>query len=81
MGRLDSAIAGVQERDKWRKRLEALEAALEELAERRRRVETRLRRLHKELARLEKTAHAFVEVHARAPTPGVTLGPTGPILR
>ena len=81
MGRLDSAIAGVQERDKWRKRLEALETALEELAERRRRLEARLRRLHQELVRLEKTAREFVEVHGRAPTPGVTLGPAGPILR
>ena len=81
MGRLDSAIAGVQERDKWRKRLEALEATLEELAERRRRLETRLRRLHKELVRLEKTAREFVEVHGRTPAPGVSLGPAGPILR
>jgi cell division protein FtsB len=81
MGRFDSAIAGVQERDKWRKRLEALEAALEELAERRRRLESRIRRLHKELVRLERTARDFVELRGRAPGPGVSLGPTGPILR
>jgi chromosome segregation ATPase len=81
MGRVDSAIAGVQERDKWRKRLEALETALEELLERRRRLETRLRRIHLEIVHLEKTAREFVEVHGHVPTPGVSLGPTGPILR
>ncbi len=81
MGRFDSAIAGVQERDKWRKRLEALETALEELLEHRRRLETRLRRVREELVRLEKTAREFVEVHDRAPAPGVSLGPAGPILR
>jgi hypothetical protein len=81
MGRVDSAIAGVQERDKWRKRLEALEGTLGELLERRHRLELRLQRVRKELGLLEKTAREFVEGHGRAPIPGVSLGPAGPILR
>jgi len=81
MGRVDSAMAGVQERDKWRRRLEALERSLDELLERRRNLETRLRRIHREIARLQLTAREFVEFHGPRPTPEVNLGATGPILR
>ncbi len=81
MGRVDSAMAGVQERDKWRRRLEALEQALGELSERRRRLELRLARVHKELTRLQRTAQEFVEFHGRTAAPEVSLGPRGPILR
>jgi predicted nucleic acid-binding Zn-ribbon protein len=80
MARVDSAIAGVQERDKWRRRLEALERALTELSERRRRLELRMRRVHKELAKLELTAREFVEVHGRITTTEVRFGPRGPFL-
>jgi predicted nucleic acid-binding Zn-ribbon protein len=81
MGRVDSAIAGVQERDKWRRRLEALERSLDDLADRRRRLELRLARVHKELAKLQRTAVEFVEFHGRSAVPEVSLGPRGPILR
>ncbi|HTT16657.1 MAG TPA: hypothetical protein VMH49_04795 [Thermoplasmata archaeon] len=81
MGRVDSAFAGVQERDKWRRRLEALERALEELTERRRRLELRLRRVHAELGKLERTAREFVEIHGRFPTGEVTVAARGPFLR
>lgn len=81
MGRVDSAIAGVQERDKWRRRLEALEKALDELLERRHRLEQRLRRVHNELAKLRVTAREFVEGQGRLPAPEVGFGPRGPILR
>jgi len=81
MGRVDSAIAGVQERDKWRSRLEALEQALAELMERRRRLELRLRRIREELARLELTARSFVDNRGRFRATEVGSGPSGPILR
>jgi predicted nucleic acid-binding Zn-ribbon protein len=81
MGRVDSAIAGVQERDKWRKRVEALEKALDELHEHRRRLEARLHRVHKELAKLQLTAREFVESHAHFSATEVSGGPHGPILR
>jgi len=81
MGRVDSAIAGVQERDKWRSRLEALEKALDELLQRRRKIEARLQRVHQELARLQRTAREFVEFRGPRPTPEVRVGATGPVLR
>ncbi len=84
MGRVESAIAGVQERDKWQKRLEALEGSLDDLHERRRRLEARLRRVHQELTKLELTAREFVEMHGRSmAATGVkaTFGTSGPVLR
>ena len=81
MARVDSAIAGVQERDKWRRRLEALEQALDELHEQRRRLEARMRRVHQELVKLQLTAREFAEVHGRTPIPEVSYGPRGPVLR
>jgi predicted nucleic acid-binding Zn-ribbon protein len=81
MGRVDSAIAGVQERDKWRGRLEALEKALEEILERRRRLELRLRRVREELSRLQRTANEFVGVRSRFPAREEGFGSIRPILR
>ncbi len=81
MGRVDSAIAGVQERDKWRRRLEALERTLAEVGERRRHAELRLRRVRTELAKLERTALEFAEVHGRFPSGEVTVAARGPVFR
>ncbi|HYB63516.1 MAG TPA: hypothetical protein VEE86_03730 [Thermoplasmata archaeon] len=81
MGRVDSAIAGVQERDKWRHRLEALERALGELSDRRRKLELRMHRVHKELVKLEQTSREFAEVRGRLPGAEVNVGPHGPVLR
>lgn len=81
MGRVDSAIAGVKERDKWRKRLEALEQALGELRDRRRRLELRMHRVHQELVKLERTAREFVEIQGRVPVTGVNFDARGPVLR
>jgi predicted nucleic acid-binding Zn-ribbon protein len=82
MGRVDSATAGVQERDKWRQRLEALERSLAELLEKRRHLEERLERVHEELAKLRRTAREFVEIRAGSHTAReVTIGPRGPLLR
>ena len=81
MGRVDSAIAGVQERDRWRRRLEALEKALDELLEHRHRLEARLRRVHSELTKLQATARDFVEIYGTYRAPEVGIGSRGPILR
>ena len=51
-------LASVQERDKWRRRLEVLQAALTEVKEREVRVAARLQRLKKELARVQELAEA-----------------------
>ncbi len=55
---VDSALLSVQERDNWRRRMEVLERSLAEVRERRRRLETRLRRLRRELVRLRDAAEA-----------------------
>ncbi len=81
MGRVDSAIAGVQERDKWRRRLEALEQSLEELLDHRHRLEARLHRVRDEASRLERAAKEFVEFHGRYQGGEVTIASRGQILR
>jgi predicted nucleic acid-binding Zn-ribbon protein len=80
MARVDSAMAGVQERDKWAHRLEALERSLEELLERRRRLEVRMRRVHRELGKLERTSREYVEVHGRFPSGEAAIAARGPVL-
>ncbi|HTT73091.1 MAG TPA: hypothetical protein VMG99_02925 [Thermoplasmata archaeon] len=56
---VDSVLLSVQERDKWRRRMEALGRSLEEIRERRRRLEVRLRRVKAELVRLRNTGEAL----------------------
>ncbi len=65
---VDSVLLSVQERDKWRRRLEVLERSLGEVRERRRRLEARLARMKKELVRLHVSAEAIVTI-ARNRTP------------
>ncbi len=59
---IDSVLLSVQERDKWRRRLEVLERSLGEVRERRRRLELRLARMKKELVRLRVSAEAIVTI-------------------
>ena len=49
---VDSVLLNVQERDKWRRRLQLLRASLGELKTRRARVSERLKRIKRELRRL-----------------------------
>ena len=55
---VDSVLMSVQERDKWRHRMELLERSLREVREKRRRLEARLHRVKKELSRLRITVDA-----------------------
>jgi hypothetical protein len=55
---VDTVLANVQERDKWRRRLEVLQAALADVRDREVRVAARLRRLKRELARVQELAEA-----------------------
>jgi len=64
---VDSVLLSVQERDKWRRRLELLERSLTDVRERRHRLELRLRRIKKELGRLATTEQALLRP-PRAPT-------------
>lgn len=61
---VDSILLSVQERDKWRKRAEVLEDALQDVRDHRRRLEARLRRVKKELSRLRMTVDAALD-HSR----------------
>jgi uncharacterized coiled-coil protein SlyX len=61
-------LANVQERDKWRRRLEVLQAALAEVRDRQVRVAARLRRLKHELAHIQELSEA-VSSAARRETP------------
>ena len=62
---VDSILLSVQERDKWRKRAEVLERALRDVREHRRRLETRLRRVKKDIARLRITIDAVLDHKSR----------------
>jgi uncharacterized coiled-coil DUF342 family protein len=59
---VDSVLLSVQERDKWRHRMELLERSLIEARARRRRIEVRLRRIRKELAKLRQTGEAVLDM-------------------
>jgi chromosome segregation ATPase len=59
---VDSVLLSVQERDKWRHRMELLERSLREVRERRHRLELRLRRIKKELATLRITTEAMLDL-------------------
>ncbi len=60
-----SVVAGVQERDKWRHRVDLLERSLREVRERRRQLERQLRRLTRELANLKIAAESIVPPGSR----------------
>jgi len=59
---VDSVLLSVQERDKWRHRMELLERSLTDARVRRRRIEIRLRRVRKELAKLRETGEAVLDM-------------------
>jgi chromosome segregation ATPase len=61
----ESVLLNVQEREKWRRRMDLLERSLGELREQRRRVEIRLRRVREEIARLQFAANAVLEFGGR----------------
>jgi chromosome segregation ATPase len=58
---VDSALLSVQERDNWRRRQEVLERSLSEVRSQRRRLESRLRRVRKDLTRLRIAAEAVLD--------------------
>jgi hypothetical protein len=66
---VDSVLLSVQERDKWRHRMELLERSLRDVRDRRQRAETRLRRIRKELSRLRVTRDALLDL-ARSQSSG-----------
>ncbi|HLM70706.1 MAG TPA: hypothetical protein VK423_04935 [Thermoplasmata archaeon] len=78
---VDSILLSVQERDKWRNRVEVLETSLRDVRDRRRRVETRLRRVKKELSRLRITVDAVLDLSRTPVRTDVTHAPGAPPIR
>jgi len=78
---VDSVLLSVQERDKWRRRMEVLERSLGDVRERRRRLERSLRRLKKELARVRITADAVLDFARARVRNEVIHAPRSPPLR
>jgi septal ring factor EnvC (AmiA/AmiB activator) len=68
---VDSALASVQERDNWRRRMEVLERTLAEVREQRKKLEVRLRRVRKELARVRLATEAALEISRSLARPEV----------
>jgi chromosome segregation ATPase len=63
----ESVLLNVQEREKWRRRMDLLDRSLHELRAQRRRIESKLRRIRQEIARLQVTANIVVEFSGRTP--------------
>ena len=64
---IDPILVSATERDKWRNRLGLLRASLTDLKRRRSEVETQLRRIKRDLARLAEVSDAILS-HASAAT-------------
>jgi uncharacterized coiled-coil DUF342 family protein len=78
---VDSVLLSVQERDKWRHRMEVLERSLLDVREQRRRLERSLRRLKKELARIRVTTDAVLDLARTRVRSEVTHAQRSPPLR
>lgn len=64
---VDTVLLSVQERDKWRRRVQLLEESLASVRDRRSRLQRRLKRVRRELVRLAATSDALLDHGARVP--------------
>ncbi|MGC2034689.1 MAG: hypothetical protein WA761_04490, partial [Thermoplasmata archaeon] len=64
---VESVLLSVQERDKWRRRLDVLQAALFEARQKRVKLLHRVRRLRRELAKLSDYSETVLRNAARFP--------------
>ncbi len=62
---VETVLASVQERDKWRRRLELLQESRREIREHLRRVGGRVRRLKQELGRLQELSQVLIGAATR----------------
>ena len=58
---VDAVLLSLQERDKWRRRLDLLQSSLEEVRARRARIQTRLKGIRRELGRVAGVADALLD--------------------
>jgi len=75
---VDSILLSVQERDKWRNRVQVLEKSLLDFRDRRRRLEARLRRVKKEISRLRITADELLRLSGTRARANLSHGPGAP---
>lgn len=78
---VDSILLSVQERDKWRNRVGVLEESLHDVRDRRRRLETRLRRVKKELSRFRVQVDAVLDRSRTPVRTDVMHAPGAPRIR
>ena len=64
---VDSVLLSVQERDKWRRRLDLLQGSLRELHLARQTLETQVRRIRRELGQLARYSEAVLDQTMRQP--------------
>ena len=64
---VDAVLLSVQERDKWRRRLNLLEHSLDELRHNRAHLELRLRNVRKEIINLARYSDALLDETVRKP--------------
>lgn len=62
---VDAVLLSVQERDKWRRRLELLSASLADVRERRLHVQQRLRKIKRDLGQVQRYAEAISDQNLR----------------
>ncbi|MCI4364235.1 MAG: hypothetical protein L3K13_08095 [Thermoplasmata archaeon] len=62
-----TVLAGVEEREKWNRRLERLEAALADVQVKRRRLERRLRTVRRQISHVHDLTEAMVDPSRRMP--------------
>ncbi len=77
---VDTVLEAVKERDKWRRRLGVLENSLAELARRLSRAEGRLRRVRREIGRLQEYSDAILSARLPRADTGATNAPRNPQL-
>lgn len=71
---VDTVLQSVQERDKWRGRLAVLQSSLREIRDRESRLQERLRRIRRELAKLSAVSDAILDQASRQYTGGTGRG-------
>ncbi|HEV2429485.1 MAG TPA: hypothetical protein VGV64_06555 [Thermoplasmata archaeon] len=67
---VDAVLQSVEERDKWRRRLALLQATLNDIRARQRRIALRVKRLKQELRRVSEYSDAILEHWPGAPKGG-----------
>ena len=79
---VDAVLLSVQERDKWRKRLDLLQGSLDEVRGRKLNLQARLRTIKRELGRLARFSDALLDQTTRRPARGAVGGASeNPIVR